>query len=56
MPEWVTRSEEEKDTEREVDADDHLLVPRVVRFPPPSCWPKEHQRAERYADAPEREE
>ena len=56
MTERFSRGEEEKDTEREVDADDHLLVAGVVRFPPPPCWPEEHQGAERYADAPEREE
>ena len=56
MTEGVSRSEYEKDTESEVDADYHLLVAGVVRFPPPPCWPKEHQGAERHADAPNDEE
>jgi hypothetical protein len=56
MTERFSRRSEEEDAEGEVDADDHLLVPRVVRFPPPPCWPKQHQGAQRQAGATEHDE
>ena len=56
MTERFPRSAEEKDTEREIDADHHLLVVRLVRLPPPPSWPKKHQRPEGDADGPKRDE
>ena len=56
MTDRLARGEQEKDAEREVDARHHLLIEGVVRFPSPTARPHEHQRAERDANAPERDE
>ena len=56
MTERIARGEEEADAEREVDADDHLLVMGLMRFPAPPRRPEKHQRAERDADDSEHDE
>lgn len=55
MTKGLSRGTEKKNTEGEVEADEHLLVAGVVRLPAPPCWPNEHQGAECHADASERE-
>ena len=50
MAEWIARRKQKADAEREVDANDHLLVVGLMRLPAPAGRPEEHQGAERDAD------